>query len=98
MSRLIDRDALRQSIDADCATSNMPKMWYAGIAFAINHIIHAPKIDAVEVVHGEWIEDEYGFIHCSICGMEYDEPEHYKTNYCPNCGAKMDGEVNDDGN
>lgn len=38
---------------------------------------------------GEWVEDEYGFIHCSECRMEWDEPEHTQTNYCPNCGAKM---------
>ena len=38
---------------------------------------------------GEWIEDEYGYIHCSKCEMEWDEPEHPNTNYCPNCGAKM---------
>lgn len=41
------------------------------------------------VVRGEWVEDDYGFIHCSICGMEWDEPEHPKTNFCPNCGADM---------
>lgn len=40
---------------------------------------------------GEWIEDEYGYIHCSRCGMEWDEPEHPNTKYCPNCGAKMKG-------
>ena len=38
---------------------------------------------------GEWIEDEYGYIHCSRCRMEWDEPEHPQTNFCPNCGAKM---------
>ena len=41
---------------------------------------------------GEWIEDEYGYIHCSKCEMEWDEPEHPQTNYCPNCGARMKGE------
>ena len=41
---------------------------------------------------GEWIEDEYGYIHCSRCEMEWDEPEHPQTNYCPNCGCAMGGE------
>lgn len=40
---------------------------------------------------GEWAEDEYGYIHCSKCGMEWDEPEHPKTNFCPSCGARMNG-------
>ncbi len=43
------------------------------------------------VVHGEWVNIQGGFWRvgtCSVCG------EHYPTggsNYCPNCGAKMDG-------
>lgn len=51
----------------------------------------APTIDAVPVVHGRWIDTrEYcGDYMCSNC------KELYRTNvfnYCPNCGARMDGE------
>lgn len=46
------------------------------------------KADFAEVVHGEWIEDDYGYFHCSECGYEHDSPE-YITPYCPHCGAKM---------
>lgn len=40
-------------------------------------------------------EREWGW-RCSCCGYElsddYDDPDyHPKFNYCPNCGAKMDG-------
>jgi hypothetical protein len=35
---------------------------------------------------GEWIGD-WDFT-CSVC----QEPFEYKTNFCPNCGAKMKGE------
>jgi hypothetical protein len=50
-------------------------------------------VDVVEVVHGRWIYEPVEFtyekdIKCSICG---DYVEH-ATIYCPNCGAKMDGE------
>ena len=38
---------------------------------------------------GHWIEDEYGFLHCSVCGWEFDEPEQTEPD-CPNCGAKME--------
>ena len=77
---------------------------FTGEAFAkaLKVLENATTIDAVEVVHGEWtiIEDDYSFLttlRCSVCGEEYcfeeydeDLPPHYR--YCPNCGAKMDGD------
>ena len=59
-------------------------------------------VDAVEVVHGKWEirPDPYRMFypnyHCSVCGgwkhkLAY---EHENMNYCPNCGAKMDGDGN----
>lgn len=48
-------------------------------------------VDLRPVVRGQWIEDQYGFVRCSECGMEWDEPEHPETSFCPSCGAKMDG-------
>ncbi len=71
-------------------------------------INNAPIVDAV--VHGEWIEaDDFyelmkGSVVCSNCGGQYQslimrpneiEMRANKTPYCPNCGAKMDGEVKD---
>ena len=47
------------------------------------------ELEAQLPKEGEWIEDEYGYIHCSRCRMEWDEPEHPQTNFCPNCGARM---------
>ena len=53
----------------------------------------APTVDAVEVVHGRWIEQEkytFGTMYdCSICGTRILDNGH-SWNYCPNCGAKMD--------
>lgn len=48
--RLIDADTLRKDVEKDRDASDMPKMWYQGIEYAINHIIHAPTVDAIEVV------------------------------------------------
>lgn len=70
-------------------------------AVFVPYIKGAPTVDAVEVVHGEWstIEDDYtGLValQCSVCNQEYwfeDEPPIKIYNYCPNCGAKMDGEL-----
>ena len=42
--------------------------------------------------HGRWIpqDDRYVKFMCSVCGSKnYDG----SGNYCPNCGAKMDGEA-----
>lgn len=56
-----------------------------------------PTVDAVEVVHGEW-EKQQGIYSCSICGkvcpydVQADIIQYWTCNYCPNCGAKMDGE------
>lgn len=41
--------------------------------------------------HGEWIQKSTGgesFYTCSRCG--FIAWEHEDTNYCPNCGARMD--------
>ena len=47
-----------------------------------------PTIDATPVVHAHLIKpDPYG--ECSNCGYLIDIRQEY--NYCPNCGAKMDG-------
>ena len=67
---------------------------------------NAPTIDAVPVVHGEWISEWGGClgytltVKCSICGAEalyrYDgddtDVDRVYSRYCPNCGAKMKGE------
>ncbi len=50
----------------------------------------------VEVVHGRWVYEPVEFtyekdIKCSVCSAYVD----HATNYCPNCGAKMDGERKD---
>lgn len=47
--------------------------------------------DVAPVRYGEWIADDYAYNRCSACGWEWDIRE-YVTPYCPNCGAKMDGE------
>ena len=51
-----------------------------------------PEADVAPVVHGRW---ECG-CQCSVCGDRhgpYNSRHRPYYNYCPNCGAKMDGEV-----
>ena len=59
-----------------------------------------PAVDAVPVVHGAWVIDGE-FIDCSVCNREKWSRVPYEDlvkrfKYCPNCGAKMDGERKDD--
>lgn len=49
-----------------------------------------PTVDAVPVVHAQWIEDGSGIIICPECKRGYNLIAKY-THYCPNCGAIMDG-------
>ena len=61
---------------------------------AIGLIDDAPTVDAVEVVHARWeyipIIDGLGRYRCERCFHYVDAGTD--RNYCPNCGAKMDGE------
>ena len=65
------------------------------LKMAANAVLdNAPAADAVEVVHGRWVEvpsmaPEY---KCSECGQTFEWWEPDEAHYCPNCGAKMDGE------
>ena len=65
-------------------------------------IDNAPTVDAVEVVHGRWVSSGCGFDCCSECRRLYTDgyftamgiKPRAQFNYCPNCGAKMDGDGN----
>lgn len=55
--------------------------------------------EVAPVVHGKWIEmvsiDGILWTHCSKC--DHTRIGRAKLNYCPNCGAKMDGCVDGNG-
>ena len=56
-------------------------------------IINAPAADVAPVLHGRWIWrnkwEPFEFKYeCSICHDGSD----LESKYCPNCGAKMDGD------
>ena len=60
-------------------------------------LLRQPAADVAEVVHGRWIWNEEGeidweqFYRCSNCG----DKEYWESNFCPNCGARMDGWMED---
>ena len=59
-------------------------------------VIMLPAADVAPVRHGRWI-DKGEYAVCTECGgrsgTQYDgvEPIPLMTQFCPNCGAKMDG-------
>ena len=79
-------------IDADELTE---KAWRYGLATRediAQMIANAPTVDAVK--HGHWEDEQRGrwiYAKCGLCGTVHN----VRTNYCPNCGAKMD-EVEDE--
>lgn len=71
----------------------------------LSRILHSGDFTALEkryldgLVRNDiphWIEDDYGFFHCSVCGWEFDDPERTEPRF-PNCRAKMEGGYNDVG-
>ena len=98
MARLIDADLFRKEIECcDIETSND---WMT----IVEQLKEAQTVDAVEVVHGRWEDREnpqwkaYDIRHCSVCGWNIPKTKLRQKdshwNYCPNCGAKMDGDGN----
>ena len=95
--RLIDANALRQSLES--------KIYWGQVnnVACLEAIDDAPTVDAVEVVHGRWLYDSgSGKYFCSACNadaLSFKKDTLYGgdlydvclTDYCPNCGAKMDG-------
>ena len=89
MADYIERESVRNELyDADAITMR-------GVAILNNF----PSADVVEGVHGRWVHDGQrihngvDWWHCSECNTPATGVE-IKYNYCPNCGAKMDGDGN----
>ena len=93
MPRLIDADKLKSYF----APTLTGRTEYSADEILLT-IATMPTVDAEPVRHGHWINHyddlfpEESMVECSLC-HEY-ECLNIDTNYCPNCGAKMD-EVED---
>ena len=61
-------------------------------------ILNRPAADVAPVVNARWVPTKAPFMNeckdCSVCG--YRTVWGHRYNYCPNCGAKMDGGDNDE--
>ena len=83
-------------IDADEAIINFGFEWDDILPTRdefVEFIKKQPTIEAEPVKHGRWEtnSDRPDSLICSICKCGFDMWKHDPHNYCPNCGAKMDG-------
>ena len=104
--RLIDADALNDSMYHEAfETDSELQKWDSGcwIRYKMfeNHLDMAPTADAVPVVRGEWTsltECSNEGVYCSVCHKKAWKADYaacakknkIRSNYCPNCGAKME--------
>lgn len=96
MSKYIDAVPLHKEIRDFKRTVKSPNSDYmtgyiCALSVVEGMIFNAPTADVVEVRHGEWkkLYDKAPRYVCTACNHLYNNRE-YK--FCPNCGAKMDGE------
>lgn len=81
------KERIMRLIDADKLMENKFKNDISYNAFC-NLVKRQPSIDAVK--HGRWTRLGDNSYKCSECG----EVSCCFADYCPDCGARMDGEEN----
>ena len=94
--RYIDADMFKYNIES--ASKKMHSICGikgVDIGAVLKAVDMFPTADVVEVVHGsfEWIADDSPM--CNICGKVFDTNDDADAGlwkFCPECGAKMDGE------
>ena len=100
MSDYIERETVLRRIEE----MRVKKYDYApDVAQAIyDFVVDMDAADVAPVVHGRWeyipqTLDTLSQFRCSVCGWWSLDPSIDNAyNYCPNCGAKMDGGDDDE--
>ena len=99
--RLIDADKLEYVLAKHQAHYYGDSDYYEGISQGFNlaryDVKEVPTIEAEPVRHGKWRKVDYQIfvgkgtfvdaLECSVC----EEPNYEMSNYCPRCGARMEG-------
>ena len=61
----------------------------------VGDVEDTPAADVAPVVYGMWVYAKTYYdideCNCSLCGQLMTTAIDKRMNYCPNCGAKMDG-------
>lgn len=92
MAEYIDREAAVKAANEWVSEACMAPVMR--VSWLFDKLQKVPVADVAPVVHAQWIEDESGIIICPECKRGYNLIAKF-TNYCPACGAKMDGGDND---
>ena len=95
MAEYIDREALYEKAYWHGGHPDVGNPFPDGVdAIDIKDVDAIPASDVAPVVHGQW---EPGNPICPVCGgnkfkdLEADIWCDWQPDFCPNCGAKMDG-------
>lgn len=84
MAEYIERETAKRAFQNMDAGSRVPSTLLTPEEFA-EYLDEIPAADVVPVKHGHWISVKY---KCSECGALVWGNDF---NFCPHCGAKMDG-------
>ena len=106
MAEYIEREALMRRIKeihcAECDSYHGVRCRACWVDDTLDYIDSEPASDVAPVRHGRWVDN-----HCTACGMmpmgdemweicDFEPPRFEKfMDYCPSCGAKMDGGAED---
>lgn len=92
-------DATKLEAYCNQGGSCSPSIWCDPCEGYPSVYVKLKKADVAPVVHGRWIFDNYTKrLRCSECEaykpyeMVGDIVDYWDCDYCPNCGARMDGE------
>lgn len=88
MAEYIGRDVAFNAI-TDLAGKASTRSAYEAVWKSARALKKIPAADVAPVVHGRWVFGGDGCVICSKCNEEESNDNH--RNFCPNCGAKMDG-------
>ena len=89
MPEYIEKEAFVEKTCSECGWGCKPGDRFC---LTIEKVMRASAADVAPVVHGKWIHDINNLYGCSECmKRETMSPKKLK-HYCPNCGARMDGE------
>ena len=88
MAEYIKREAVLRAVQRQRSPCRSPAQnWMLDCLKA--DVICISAADVAPVVHGRWVFGGDGCVICSKCNEEESNDNH--RNFCPNCGAKMDG-------